>query len=649
VLYSNRSACHASLRSYGNALADAQKCVELKPEWPKGYSRLGAALHGLGKYEEAVEALEDGLRRDPQSAQLQSALSEAVSARNRAAAGGGDGGGMGGGMGDGGDGGGGLGSLFGSDGLARLALDPRTRDLADDPGFRASLARVRADPSSLGALMGDEKMQRALEVLLGVRIAQGGGGPGGAGGAGNDFFGGGGGPGGGPGSPGDEPFGGGPGGGGQDEQASSAAKRGEDEAKAKAAAAEAEKAAAEEAAAAAAARAEAEKAAELTDEEKAATADRARRLAEAAAAKRLGAEAYAARDFAAAIAHFTAAVEAAGDLDVSFLLNRAAARYERASAAADDLALCVADCDAAVSRGRELRADFALVSRALTRKGNALTKMGDLEAAVGAYGKALTEHRSAETLKRLHDAEKALRQRRELAYVDLSLSEAERAAGNADFKAGRYPEAVARYAEALRRGPASANPEAHKLHSNLSAAYFKLGALADAQKNAERCIALAPAFAKGYSRKGAVEFLKRDYDAAMATYRSGLDALARAAEEEAAKAAAASGDGEAAAAAAAALAPRPIEGAEELREGLMKCATALNRLAHGQGSKEELEERRMKAMADPAIRNLLNEPAVVAALDAMQHDPQAAGRYLADPLMREKITRLVGAGIITMG
>ena len=81
----------------------------------------------------------------------------------------------------------------------------------------------------------------------------------------------------------------------------------------------------------------------------------------------------------------------------------------------------------------------------------------------------------------------------------------------------------------------------------------------------------------------------------------------------------------------------------------MKCAAALNRLAHGMGSKEELEERRMKAMSDPKIRNLLNEPAVVAALDAMQHDPRAAERYLSDPVMRDKITRLVSAGIITMG
>lgn len=53
----------------------------------------------------------------------------------------------------------------------------------------------------------------------------------------------------------------------------------------------------------------------------------------------------------------------------------------------------ISDCDAAVERGRELRADYKMVARALTRKGNALVKMGDLPAAIAVYNKALTEHR----------------------------------------------------------------------------------------------------------------------------------------------------------------------------------------------------------------------------------------------------------------
>jgi stress-induced-phosphoprotein 1 len=53
----------------------------------------------------------------------------------------------------------------------------------------------------------------------------------------------------------------------------------------------------------------------------------------------------------------------------------------------------IEDCDKAVERGRELRADFKMIARALTRKGNALVKKGELEAAIDVYNKALTEHR----------------------------------------------------------------------------------------------------------------------------------------------------------------------------------------------------------------------------------------------------------------
>lgn len=36
------------------------QCVELKPDWAKGYSRLGAAYYGLEEWEQATKAYEDG-------------------------------------------------------------------------------------------------------------------------------------------------------------------------------------------------------------------------------------------------------------------------------------------------------------------------------------------------------------------------------------------------------------------------------------------------------------------------------------------------------------------------------------------------------------------------------------------------------------
>ncbi len=70
--------------------------------------------------------------------------------------------------------------------------------------------------------------------------------------------------------------------------------------------------------------------------------------------------------------------------------------------------------------------------------------------------------------------------------------------------------------EALKRGPPSVNPEAHKLYSNLAACYTKLGAYPEGVKAAEQCIALAPTFAKGYSRKGTLEYFMKEYDKVLA-------------------------------------------------------------------------------------------------------------------------------------
>jgi hypothetical protein len=40
---SNRSAAYASLRMWDKAIADGNECVRLRPDWAKGYCRLGAA------------------------------------------------------------------------------------------------------------------------------------------------------------------------------------------------------------------------------------------------------------------------------------------------------------------------------------------------------------------------------------------------------------------------------------------------------------------------------------------------------------------------------------------------------------------------------------------------------------------------------
>ncbi len=69
------------------------------------------------------------------------------------------------------------------------------------------------------------------------------------------------------------------------------------------------------------------------------------------------------------MAHYDRALDLFAD-DITFLTNRAAVFFEMG-----EFEKVIADCDTAVERGRELRADYKLLARALTRKANALVKL----------------------------------------------------------------------------------------------------------------------------------------------------------------------------------------------------------------------------------------------------------------------------------
>ena len=62
VLYSNRSIAHSKQCDYQSALADACKCIELNPQWQKGYLRKLTALEGLARHEEAIEVAAEGFK-----------------------------------------------------------------------------------------------------------------------------------------------------------------------------------------------------------------------------------------------------------------------------------------------------------------------------------------------------------------------------------------------------------------------------------------------------------------------------------------------------------------------------------------------------------------------------------------------------------
>ena len=70
ALYSNRAACYASLEKWEESLQDANTCLELRPDWPKGYFRRALALSKTGHVLEGRSMCDVGLRLDPESKEL---------------------------------------------------------------------------------------------------------------------------------------------------------------------------------------------------------------------------------------------------------------------------------------------------------------------------------------------------------------------------------------------------------------------------------------------------------------------------------------------------------------------------------------------------------------------------------------------------
>lgn len=323
--------------------------------------------------------------------------------------------------------------------------------------------------------------------------------------------------------------------------------------------------------------------------------------------KEEGNKAYKAKRFDDAIQHYNAAIDLY-DQDISFITNKAAVKFEMGK-----YEECIKDCEDAIEKGRELRADYKLIARAMTRIGNALVKLGKLEEAVSIYNRSLTEHRNADTLKRLNETEKAIKDAKEAAYIDLELCSEEKEKGNAAFKDQKYPEAVKHYSEALKRGPPSVNQEAYKLFSNRAACYTKLGAWNEGLKDAEKCIELAPEFPKGYSRKGHLQFFMKEYSKAMTTYEEGL-------KQD----------------------PENVE----LKDGLRRCVQAINSLNSGEMTDEERRQRQERAMADPEIQGILSDPVMRNVLRDMEENPAAAQKHLSHPDIAKKFEKLVASGIV---
>jgi stress-induced-phosphoprotein 1 len=154
ILLSNRSASYAKLRQYENALLDADVCLRLNPNFVKGYSRKGDALHGLGRDQEAASAYSQGLVIDPTSQYCSSGLqrihqqSPFCNPQRPLQVP--------------------LHTLF-QEASYLLHENPLLRPYENDPDFKQLIGQIRANPSSAFWLsMVDPRIQLIIAALTGL-------------------------------------------------------------------------------------------------------------------------------------------------------------------------------------------------------------------------------------------------------------------------------------------------------------------------------------------------------------------------------------------------------------------------------------------------------------------------------------------------
>jgi stress-induced-phosphoprotein 1 len=153
IYYSNRSAAYLKKGDAHNALEDATTCVNLAPDFAKGYSRKGAALHALQRYNDSMAAYQEGLKRFPDDAGLQKGLADVQREKEgpvRSSSGGG-----------------GMSGLFGPEMMAQMALDPRLRPYLNDPETMTKIQMIQKNPNLLTTMLQDPKIMAILTAMMG--------------------------------------------------------------------------------------------------------------------------------------------------------------------------------------------------------------------------------------------------------------------------------------------------------------------------------------------------------------------------------------------------------------------------------------------------------------------------------------------------
>ncbi|KAF8803740.1 activator of Hsp70 and Hsp90 chaperone [Phlegmacium glaucopus] len=329
--------------------------------------------------------------------------------------------------------------------------------------------------------------------------------------------------------------------------------------------------------------------------------DEIRAKKEAEIAKDAGNVAYKNRKFEEAAKKFQLAWDT-WPKNVAYLTNLGAVYFEQG-----DYDKAIETCEKAIEEGRSIRADYKLIAKAYGRIGSSYQKKNDLGSAIKFYQKSLTEHRTPDILNKVRELEKLKTEEDRKAYIDVEKGAVAREDGNVKFKAGDFAGAVKDYTESIKRDPSDARG-----YNNRAAAYMKLVAFPEALKDANEAIKVDPKFVKAYIRKSNILFTMRDYTKA-------IEAIQEASDHDVDR-----------------------QHTKEISQQDLKCQQAL----FSQRGEESQEETLQRAMRDPEVAGIMSDPVMQQILQQAQNDPGALQDHMKNPGVRQKIQKLVNAGII---
>jgi len=150
LIYSNRGASYIKVMDLGSALRDCEKCIELKPEFPRAYARKATVEILCKQVHKAKETVETGLKMAPDDAELKEVqrkvqlqvMGVGLSAEER-------------------------------EQRAKEAMkDPNIVAIMQDPIMRQVLEDMQRDPSSAQKHMQDARVKANIETLMAAGIIQ---------------------------------------------------------------------------------------------------------------------------------------------------------------------------------------------------------------------------------------------------------------------------------------------------------------------------------------------------------------------------------------------------------------------------------------------------------------------------------------------